>query len=72
MIIMFFSSLCVFRVIFNAKDGEFVDLTRGGENAVFVKSKEDKQSRKEKLWVKDSETFSTLNKIFKCLPKCKK
>lgn len=37
------------KVIFNAKDGEFVDLTRGGENAVFVKSKEDKQSRKEKL-----------------------
>lgn len=37
------------KVIFNAKDGEFVDLTRGGENAIFVKSKEDKQSRKEKL-----------------------
>ncbi|XP_005734124.1 lipoprotein lipase [Pundamilia nyererei] len=37
------------KVIFDAKDGEFVDLTRGGENAVFVKSKEDKQSRKEKL-----------------------
>lgn len=37
------------KVIFNAKDGAFVDLTRGGENAVFVKSKEDKQSRKEKL-----------------------
>lgn len=37
------------KVIFTAKDGEFVDLTRGGENAVFVKSKEDKQSRKEKL-----------------------
>lgn len=37
------------KVIFNAKDGAFVDLTQGGENAVFVKSKEDKQSRKEKL-----------------------
>ncbi|XP_031581612.1 lipoprotein lipase [Oreochromis aureus] len=37
------------KVIFTAKDGEFVDLTRGGENAVFVKSKEDNQSRKEKL-----------------------
>lgn len=37
------------KVIFNAKDGEFADLTQGGENAVFVKSKEDKQSRKEKL-----------------------
>lgn len=49
MLIMFFFSPCVFRVIFDAKDGEFVDLTRGGENAVFVKSKEDKQSRKEKL-----------------------
>ncbi|KAL4000390.1 transmembrane protease serine 9 [Sarotherodon galilaeus] len=37
------------KVIFTAKDGESVDLIRGGENAVFVKSKENNQSRKEKL-----------------------
>lgn len=38
-----------FRVIFSAKEGEFVYLVRGGENAVFVKSKEANASRKEKL-----------------------
>ncbi|MEQ2178564.1 hypothetical protein GOODEAATRI_015398 [Goodea atripinnis] len=36
------------KVIFNAKEGEFAYLVRGGENAVFVKSKEDKLSRKER------------------------
>lgn len=37
------------RVIFSVKEGEFASLVRGGENAVFVKSKEDNVSRKEKL-----------------------
>lgn len=41
--------LCESRVIFGAKEGEFVDLVRGGENGVFVKLKEDNMSRKEKL-----------------------
>uniref|UniRef100_A0A8C6Q5U1 Lipoprotein lipase n=1 Tax=Nothobranchius furzeri TaxID=105023 RepID=A0A8C6Q5U1_NOTFU len=36
------------KVIFNAKDGEFAYLVRGGEQAVFVKSKEDNLSRKER------------------------
>ncbi|XP_015249924.1 lipoprotein lipase isoform X1 [Cyprinodon tularosa] len=36
------------KVIFNAKEGEFAYLVRGGENAVFVKSKEDNLSRKER------------------------
>ncbi|KAG5276108.1 hypothetical protein AALO_G00127980 [Alosa alosa] len=34
------------RVIFSSKEGEFAYLTRGGEPAVFVKSKEDQTSRK--------------------------
>lgn len=37
------------KVIFSSKDGEFAYLVRGGEDAVFVKSKEDNLSRKEKL-----------------------
>ncbi|XP_075879075.1 lipoprotein lipase [Nelusetta ayraudi] len=37
------------KVIFSAKDGEFVHLIRGGDEGVFVKSKEDNMSRKEKL-----------------------
>ncbi|XP_076009569.1 lipoprotein lipase [Genypterus blacodes] len=37
------------KVIFSAKDGEFAYLSRGGEAAIFVKSKEDNRSRKEKL-----------------------
>ncbi|KAG7283701.1 hypothetical protein CRUP_020474 [Coryphaenoides rupestris] len=37
------------KVIFSAKDGEFAFLVRGGEDAVFVKLREDKMSRKEKL-----------------------
>lgn len=37
------------KVIFSAKDGEFAYMVRGGDNAVFVKSKEDNLSRKEKL-----------------------
>ncbi|XP_026160876.1 lipoprotein lipase [Mastacembelus armatus] len=37
------------KVIFSVKDGEFADLVRGGEDAVFVKSKEDRSSRKERL-----------------------
>jgi len=37
------------KVIFSAKDGEFAYLIRGGEDAVFVKSKEPYMSRKEKL-----------------------
>ncbi|XP_057697707.1 lipoprotein lipase [Corythoichthys intestinalis] len=37
------------KVIFSAKEAEFTDLIRGGEAAVFVKSKEDNRSRKEKL-----------------------
>nr|AFO11037.1 lipoprotein lipase [Acanthogobius hasta] len=37
------------KVIFSSKDGEFASLVRGGENAVFVKSKEDNLSRKGKL-----------------------
>ena len=44
-----FSSLCDFRVIFSAKEGEFVYLVRGGEGGLFVKAKEDNMSRKEKL-----------------------
>ncbi|KAM6962690.1 lipoprotein lipase [Aplochiton taeniatus] len=36
------------KVIFSAKEGEFAYLTRGGDDAVFVKSKEDNVSRKEK------------------------
>lgn len=42
-------SLCDWRVIFSAKDGEFADLVRGGDEGVFVKMKEDNMSRKEKL-----------------------
>lgn len=42
-------SLCDSRVIFSAKEGEFVYLVRGGEDGVFVKLKEDNISRKEKL-----------------------
>lgn len=41
--------MCDFRLIFSAKEGEFAYLIRGGEDAVFVKSKEDTLSRKEKL-----------------------
>lgn len=37
------------KVIFSSKDGEFAYMTRGGEDTVFVKSKEDNLSRKEKL-----------------------
>nr|XP_020468697.1 lipoprotein lipase-like [Monopterus albus] len=37
------------KVVFGAKDGEFAYLVRGGEDAVFVKSKEDTSSRKGKL-----------------------
>uniref|UniRef100_UPI003AAE8698 lipoprotein lipase isoform X2 n=1 Tax=Centroberyx gerrardi TaxID=166262 RepID=UPI003AAE8698 len=37
------------KVIFSAKEGEFAYLVRGGEDATFVKSKEDNMSRKEKL-----------------------
>ncbi|CAL8253673.1 unnamed protein product [Merluccius merluccius] len=37
------------KVIFSAKEGEFAYLIRGGEDAVFVKLREDKLSRKEKL-----------------------
>ncbi|XP_049910823.1 lipoprotein lipase [Epinephelus moara] len=37
------------KVIFSSKDGEFAYLVRGGEEAVFVRSKEDNMSRKEKL-----------------------
>ncbi|KAM4629387.1 lipoprotein lipase [Polymixia lowei] len=37
------------KVIFSAKDGEFAHLIRGGEDAVFVKSKEDNMSRKDRL-----------------------
>lgn len=44
-----FFATCDFRVIFSAKEGEFAYLVRGGEDAVFVKSKEDNMSRKEKL-----------------------
>ncbi|XP_077463280.1 lipoprotein lipase [Stigmatopora argus] len=36
------------KVIFSAKEAEFTNLIRGGEAAVFVKSKEDNRSRKEK------------------------
>ncbi|XP_017262832.1 lipoprotein lipase [Kryptolebias marmoratus] len=36
------------KVIFNSKDGEFAYLVQGGEYAVFVKSKEDNLSRKER------------------------
>lgn len=38
-----------YRVMFGAKDGEYVHLVRGGEDGVFVKLKEDQMSRKEKL-----------------------
>ncbi|KAM3619684.1 uncharacterized protein V6R79_011918 [Siganus canaliculatus] len=37
------------KVIFSAKGGEFVDIVRGGEEGIFVKSKEDNRSRQEKL-----------------------
>ncbi|XP_062252415.1 lipoprotein lipase isoform X1 [Platichthys flesus] len=37
------------RVIFSPKEGEFAYMVRGGEDTVFVKSKEDNMSRKEKL-----------------------
>ncbi|XP_060934802.1 lipoprotein lipase [Limanda limanda] len=37
------------RVIFSPKEGEFAYLVRGGDETVFVKSKEDNMSRKEKL-----------------------
>uniref|UniRef100_A0A3Q3D2I0 Lipoprotein lipase n=1 Tax=Hippocampus comes TaxID=109280 RepID=A0A3Q3D2I0_HIPCM len=37
------------KVSFRAKEAEFSDLVRGGEAAVFVKSKEDNLSRKERL-----------------------
>ncbi|XP_039984300.1 lipoprotein lipase isoform X2 [Xiphias gladius] len=37
------------KVIFSSKEGEFAYLVRGGGDAVFVKSKEDNMSRKEKL-----------------------
>ncbi|XP_056133965.1 lipoprotein lipase [Lampris incognitus] len=40
------------KVIFSPKDGEFAYLIRGGEDAVFVKSKEDNMNRKEKLMLK--------------------
>lgn len=42
-------SLCDFRVIFSPKEGEFSYLVRGGEDSVFVKSREDTVSRKDKL-----------------------
>lgn len=45
----FFFAICDFRVIFSAKEGEFAYLVRGGEDAVFVKSKEDTTSRRDKL-----------------------
>lgn len=50
-VIFFFLHFCPCdpRVIFSAKDGEFVHLIRGGDEGVFVKSKEDNMSRKEKL-----------------------
>lgn len=41
-------SCVILRVIFSAKEGEFVYLVRGGEDGEFVKSKEDNQSRTEK------------------------
>lgn len=41
--------LCDSRLIFGAKEGEFVHLVRGGKDGVFVKLKEDNMSRKEKL-----------------------
>ncbi|KAK6314294.1 lipoprotein lipase [Coregonus clupeaformis] len=37
------------KVIFSAKDGEFAYLVRGKDDVVFVKSKEDNMSRKEKM-----------------------
>ncbi|XP_061739215.1 lipoprotein lipase [Nerophis ophidion] len=37
------------KVIFSAKEADLTDLLRGGESAVFFKSKEDKMSRREKL-----------------------
>ncbi|XP_034035640.1 lipoprotein lipase [Thalassophryne amazonica] len=37
------------KVIFRAKDGEFTELIRGGDDTEFVKSSEPTQSRKEKL-----------------------
>nr|XP_057929595.1 lipoprotein lipase-like [Doryrhamphus excisus] len=37
------------KIIFRAKEGDFTELLRGGEAAVFVKFKEDNMSRKEKL-----------------------
>lgn len=37
------------KVIFSSKEGEFAYMIRGGEDTVFVKSKEDNMSRKEKL-----------------------
>ena len=37
-----------FRAIFSSKDGEFAYLIRGGEDTVFVKSKDDNMNRKEK------------------------
>lgn len=39
--------VCPHRVIFSSKEGEFAYLTRGGDPAVFVKSKEDQISRKQ-------------------------
>ncbi|XP_053743049.1 lipoprotein lipase [Synchiropus splendidus] len=37
------------KVIFRAQDGEFASLVRGGENTVFVKSKEDNASRRQRV-----------------------
>ncbi|KAM9385119.1 lipoprotein lipase [Pholidichthys leucotaenia] len=37
------------KVVFTAKDGEFARLVRGGDEAVFMKSKESKMNRKEKV-----------------------
>lgn len=39
--------VCPHRVIFSSKEGEFAYLTRGGDPAVFVKSKEEQISRKQ-------------------------
>ncbi|XP_003974174.2 lipoprotein lipase isoform X1 [Takifugu rubripes] len=49
------------KVIFGAKDGEYVHLVRGGEDGVFVKLKEDPMSRKEKLMHK----LKTQGSLFK-------
>lgn len=37
----------VCRLIFVSKEGEFASLSQGGEETVFVKSKEDQESRRQ-------------------------